>query len=167
MPITRLPGPITGDLEGDLAVAFLVAAVMLLLRLVDKKLGGPQRLGAFFVGVGLLSVAVALFVDMQRAIALPYVDAPVDYERAAIGQTLYNQHCMGCHGMTGHGDGHELADMRKPAPDLTVHIFQHDETFLYAVIGNGLGAMPGFKDRLLSSQIGDVIQYIRVLGRKN
>jgi mono/diheme cytochrome c family protein len=157
-----MAGPITGDLEGDIAVIVLIAAILILIRVLDSKLPGTQRLGAFSVGVGILSVSIALYVDAQRY-ALPYLNAPVDYEQAAMGQTLYNQQCMDCHGMNGHG----MIDMygRIP-PDLTTHIFQHDDANLVFTIANGRGRMPGFRTMLIQSQITDVIQYVRLLGRK-
>ncbi len=159
---SHLPGPITGDLEGDIAIVILIGALILLLRVLDKKLPGTQRLGAFSIGVGLLSVSLALFIDAQRS-SLPYLNAPVDYERAGIGQSHYIQNCMHCHGLDGRG-APEMGGMRPP--DLTTHVFQHDDQYLSQIIANGRGTMPGFKDRLLPSQIGDVIHYMRVLGRK-
>ena len=158
----QLPGLITGNLEGDLAIVVLVIALLLLLRMLDKKMNSTQRLGAFSVGIGLLSVALAFFIDSQRT-ALPYANAPIDYERAGIGQTLYMQNCMHCHGLDGRGGG-TATDM--PTADLAVHILQHNEQYLYDVIANGKGTMPGVGDRLLTSQIGDVIHYVRSLAKK-
>lgn len=158
----RIPGPLTGDLEGDVAIVVLIAALFLLIRVLDKKLPSTRRLGAFSIGVGVLSVSIALYVDAQRY-ALPYLNTPIDYEKAAIGQTIYNQQCMDCHGMDGHG----MTDMygRIP-PDLTTHIFQHDDTYLTFTIANGLGRMPGMKNMLIKSQIDDVIQYVRWMAKK-
>jgi mono/diheme cytochrome c family protein len=158
----RIGGPITGDLEGDIAIVVLIAGLFLLIRVLDPKSPGTQRLGAFAVGIGVLSLSIALYVDAQRY-ALPYLNTPLDYERAAMGQTLYNQQCMDCHGMNGRG----MIDMygRIP-PDLTTHIFQHDDAYLVFAIANGRGRMPPFRTMLLQSQINDVIQYVRLLGKK-
>ena len=158
---SRLPGIITGDFEGDLAIVVLVAALFLLSRLFSRKISNTQRLGAFSVGIGLLSVALAFYIDSQRT--LSYLNAPVDYARAGEGQSIYQQNCMHCHGVDGKGE----ADMMgKRPPDLTQRIFQRDESSLAQTIAMGRGAMPGFGDRLLKSQIGDVIQYLRILGYK-
>ena len=158
----RIPGPLTGDLEGDFAIVILIAAIFILIRVLDKKLPATERLGALSIGIGVLSVSIALYVDAQRY-ALPYLNAPIDYERAAIGQTVYNQQCMDCHGMDGRG----MADRygRVP-PDLTTHIFQHDDVYLTFTIANGRGAMPGLKNMLIKSQIDDVIQYVRLMAKK-
>jgi len=55
---------------------------------------------------------------------------------------------------------------RTAPPDLTTHIFQHDDNYLIFIIANGRGRMPPFRNMLIQSQIGDVIQYVRLLGRK-
>lgn len=160
---SRLPGPITGDLEGDIAIVVLIIALFLLLRTLDNKLLGTQRVGALSIGIGILSVSIALYVDAQRY-AVPYLNAPVDYAQAAIGESLYNQLCMHCHGMDGRGEMDMMT--RQFPPDLTAHIFQHDDNYLIFTIANGRGAMPPFRNFLLQSQIIDVIQYVRLLGRK-
>lgn len=159
---SRLPGPITGDLEGDIAIVVLIIALLLLLRVLDQKLPGTQRLGALSFGIGILSVSIALYVDAQRY-AVPYLNAPVDYEQAAMGETLYDQLCLHCHGMDGRG---ETDRMTQVPPDLTTHIFQHDDNYLIFTIANGRGKMPPFRTLLIQSQIIDVIQYVRLLGRK-
>ena len=159
----RLAGPITGDWEGDLAIVVLIIALFLLIRVLDPKLPSTQRLGTFSFGIGILSVSIALYVDAQRY-ALPYFNTPVDYERAAIGQTLYNQQCMHCHGMDGRGEIDMMTG--QIPPDLTTHIFQHDDTYLVFTIANGRGRMPSFRTMLIQSQINDVIQYVRLLGKK-
>ena len=160
---SRLPGPITGDLEGDIAIVVLIIALFLLVRVLDKKLPGTQRWGALSIGIGILSLSIALYVDAQRY-ALPYLSTPVDYEQAAIGQSLYNQQCMHCHGMDGRGEIDMMTN--QVPPDLTTHIFQHDDNYLIFTIANGRGRMPPFRNFLLQSQIEDVIQYVRLLGRK-
>jgi len=158
----RIPGPITGDLEGDVSIAVLIIALVLLLRALDKKSPRAQRWGAFLMGVGVLSIAIALYVDAQQN-ALPYLNAPVDSEQAAIGQTIYNQYCMDCHGMDGRG----ITDpYGRIPPDLTTHIFQHDDAYLTFTIANGQGRMPGLKNLLIKSQIDAVIQYVRVMAKQ-
>lgn len=160
---SRLPGPITGDLEGDIAIVVLIIAVFLLLRVLDKKSPGTQRLGALSIGIGILCLSMALYVDAQRY-ALPYLNTPVDYAQAAIGESLYDQQCMHCHGMDGRGEMDMMT--RQLPPDLTTHVFQHDDNYLIFTIANGRGKMPPFRNMLIQSQIIDVIQYVRLLGRK-
>ncbi len=163
MPATRLAGPLTGDLESDLAVVILVCAFMLGLRLLDKNLAATGRFGAAMIGMGLLCVAVALFLDTQAALNQNNFTTPIDPARAAAGRLIYAQNCLRCHGATGHGDGPDAPSLPMRPMDLTVHITQHNEIYFYQVITNGRGAMPAFGNQLTNTQMGDVIDYLRVL----
>jgi mono/diheme cytochrome c family protein len=50
--------------------------------------------------------------------------------------------------------------------DLTTHVLLHDEQYLDAVITNGRGYMPAFKDKLTQDQIYQVIAFTRLLALK-
>ena len=82
---------------------------------------------------------------------------------AALGKPLYAANCVVCHGATGHGDGPAAKSLPVTPYDLTVHVPQHDEAFLKAVIADGWGSMPAFKNKLTEDQIYQVIAYARLL----
>ena len=166
MTFPRLFGPITGDLEGDLAILLLAVALIVALRAVDASRARNSRLASLAVGVALAGVAAALFIDATNAPNPQYLNAPVDAARAAQGKTVYDHFCAACHGTTGHGDGPAAPGLRIRPVDLTVHVFQHDETYLAQAISGGMPAMPAFKERLTSEQIADVIEYMRLLGHQ-
>ena len=88
-----------------------------------------------------------------------------DLER---GRSYYVQLCLPCHGASGRGDG-EWAYRMTPRPtDLTGRRTsgRSDET-LRAAISDGVAgtAMRGWEDRLSATQIGQVLGYVRHLGR--
>ena len=88
-----------------------------------------------------------------------------DLER---GRSYYVQLCLPCHGASGRGDG-EWAFRMTPRPaDLTGRRTRgrSDET-LRAAISDGVAgtAMRGWEDRLSAIQIGQVLGYVRHLGR--
>lgn len=88
-----------------------------------------------------------------------------DLER---GRSYYVQLCLPCHGASGRGDG-EWAYRMTPRPtDLTGRRTRgrSDET-LRAAIRDGVAgtAMRGWEDRLSATQIGQVLGYVRHLGR--
>ena len=88
-----------------------------------------------------------------------------DLER---GRSYYAQLCLTCHGAAGRGYG-EWAYRMTPRPtDLTGErtMGRSDERLL-AVIGKGVPAtaMRGWDDRLSDTQIRQVLDYVRHLGR--
>src|SRR5512139_1054715 len=63
----------------------------------------------------------------------------------AEGRTLYSDHCAGCHGASGRGDGPAADSMRRPPTDLTGYAHANGGVFpterLRTVIdGRGVGA---------------------------
>ena len=130
----------------------------------------------------VLAVAFALAVVTfmpERPMAEPpmKIAQPVDFEvldrGASIadlerGRSYYAQLCLPCHGAAGRGYG-EWAYRMTPRPaDLTGErtMGRSDERLL-AVIGKGVPAtaMRGWDDRLSDTQIRQVLDYVRHLGR--
>ena len=115
----------------------------------------------------------------ERAMREPSmrVAQPIDFdvlERGASiadlerGRSYYVQLCLPCHGASGRGDG-EWAFRMTPRPaDLTGRRTRErsDET-LRATISDGVSgtAMRGWDDRLSTTQIGQVLGFVRHLGR--
>lgn len=71
------------------------------------------------------------------------------------GASVYNQHCVGCHGANGKG-------VIAGTPDFVQPNFLAKPDFeLKAFIKSGKGIMPSFQGILREGEIADVIAYIR------
>jgi high-affinity iron transporter len=82
---------------------------------------------------------------------------------------LYQQHCAGCHGTTGNGDG-SVGKLLKPPPQPfhTALRGKSDEWIAGVIKGGGASAglppaMPAFSS-LSDPQINSLVQYLRKLG---
>jgi cytochrome c6 len=85
--------------------------------------------------------------------------------RAEDGGSLFKTHCAVCHGTDGSGDtavgkSLKLRDMR------SADVQKMTDAELTAIITNGKGGMPSYKDKLSGAQIKDLVGYIRELGKK-
>jgi mono/diheme cytochrome c family protein len=89
---------------------------------------------------------------------------------AADGKAIYREHCAGCHGAEGGGDGPLAADLRfKPrafkegkfafgnTPDAMA------KTVMSGVPGREVPQMPAFKGVLADEEIAAVVAYVRTL----
>ncbi|MDE3089037.1 MAG: c-type cytochrome [Chloroflexota bacterium] len=161
-----IPGPLTGSLEGDLALGILAVALLLALRVIDKNRARNSQIAALTASLALTALSVAMFIDAVNAPNPQYANAPIDEASAARGKKVYEENCLACHGVAGHGDGPAAAALQTKPLDLTVHAFQHDQAYFTLVIGSGMAGMPPFRDRLPGDQIEDVIDYMRVLARQ-
>lgn len=166
IPLSQFPGPITGNLEADLAILILAMALIVALRAADKRRARNARLASLAASLALAAASIVLFFDALNAPNPQYANIPVDEARAASGKTFYAQDCLSCHGATGHGDGPTAANLSIQPVDLTVHVYQHDETYLTLVVAKGMVGMPAFGGKLTVEQIGDVIAYTRLLARQ-
>lgn len=165
-PVTARPqGPITGDLEADIALGLLVAGVVVGLLASGRRRVKQQRFA--LMGVSLLAIlgAIGLAADAFNGMAAATANAPIDTSQAAQGKVLYEANCASCHGTTGHGDGPAGKNLPVQPFDLTTHVLLHDEQYLDAVISNGRGYMPAWKDSLTQDQIFAIIAYTRLLAR--
>ncbi len=83
------------------------------------------------------------------------------------GKKIYEAHCLSCHGVRGDGKGPGARHLSSPTPDFTDPAFWDNRTdsFLFHVVQNGLGSMPGWSDTLSPASIEDVLSYIRSFRR--
>lgn len=160
---TRPPGPITGDLEADAALGILVAGVVVGLVAGGRKRVRKVRLVLLAVSLLAIVGSIALAADAFNGMAAAIANAPIDTTQAAQGKDLYDANCATCHGAAGHGDGPAGKSLPVQPFDLTTHVLLHDEQYLDAVISNGRGYMPAWKDRLTQDQIFAIIAYTRLL----
>jgi len=84
----------------------------------------------------------------------------------AKGKAIYNEKCALCHGRTGKGDGPVGASLNpKPPSFISKEMIAHPDTRHKAVMIEGRGAMPSFKDQLSEEEIEDVLAYTRTLAK--
>ena len=74
---------------------------------------------------------------------------------AGSGATIYNQHCVKCHGAGGKGIENFTPDLAK--------VTNRGEW--QSIIKEGKGTMPGFKDSLRPPQLKAVLAHVRSFGK--
>ncbi len=87
-------------------------------------------------------------------------------ESIAQGKKIYSYDCASCHGATGDGKTDVAKDLRMP--DLTDQARLKDRTDgeLFYIIKNGHGDMPPEGDRAKTEQLWDLVNYVRLLSKK-
>lgn len=101
------------------------------------------------------------YPDTYRKTAVPYQAISI-----ASGAALYNQHCAGCHGVAGHGNGPLAALLPRRPVDLTEpHTALHTagDLFWWLTHGKAPGVMPGFSHSLSDDERWDAINFLRAL----
>jgi mono/diheme cytochrome c family protein len=140
--------------------------------------GGPLPPGTFAAvrralaaRAGFRPVPVAL-VGLSTVLGLTaafLLFAGRDGDRPAGTAAIYRQHCAGCHGDTGRGDGLQARLAFLKMPDLTdrSRMASLSDDYLYTVTAKGsaaLGgtsAMPGWEQMLKPEEIHALVAYIR------
>ncbi len=78
-------------------------------------------------------------------------------------QLAYAQRCLGCHGLSGRGDGPIAAALPNPVPDFRNTVKQKSVIQIRSVIKRGRGVMPAFTPALENWQIQDMVRFVRIL----
>ena len=101
-----------------------------------------------------------------RASFLLAQEFPADVNR---GKTVYEQHCLRCHGIGGWGDGPEAGSLKvAPANFHRFSSYLKSDEELQRAIEHGLvfSPMHSWQGRLTETEIRDVIEYIRLLSQQ-
>lgn len=106
------------------------------------------------------------WMSLTVAANLPAQEYPADLSR---GKTLYERHCMTCHGPRGYGDGPNAllltiapANFHRPGS-----FMKSDETLLRTIEhGAVFSPMHSWRGRLTDGEMQDVLAYIRVLSQQ-
>ncbi|HXX74516.1 MAG TPA: cytochrome c [Nitrospiraceae bacterium] len=80
------------------------------------------------------------------------------------GQTIYQQHCVRCHGDKLEGKGPDWKDLIVPPANLTSQVLRSKTDWeLLVAISNGVlfSPMHSFRGKLTDEQMLDVLSYIR------
>lgn len=90
-------------------------------------------------------------------------EPPNTLESVARGGELYTANCVGCHGVTGQGDGAVASSLTVPPANLIEHVPAHTNRGLYQFIQFGFpdSGMPPFGDTLPERDIWALVHYLR------
>ncbi len=111
--------------------------------------------------------------DEKKNVNLSIIESE-SARREIIGERLYQRYCSGCHGTTREGDGLHSYTLNPPPANHadTAYMNSLPDEYLFEVIREG-GAftgkspeMPPWKELLSTSEIENVVLYLRVLPKK-
>ncbi len=92
---------------------------------------------------------------------------PVNAHTIELGQKLFVNNCMICHGQSGKGDGPGAAALEKKPADLVARIKAGEtDGELFWKITEGRSPMISWKGSLTETQRWEVVNYIRSLAGK-
>lgn len=160
---------------GSPIVAAELAGLGLLLMVIAWRTGGAgRRSGVMALGLAAAPLLAAGFIGAvaqlgtistaaSATVQNPY---PADGRSLAVGQPIYQQQCLICHGASGRGDGPAAAGLRPRPADFEVHLRAgHTDAQLFGWITGGVPgtAMPAMRDRLTEAERWHVLNYLKAL----
>ncbi|OGW65893.1 MAG: hypothetical protein A3H49_07575 [Nitrospirae bacterium RIFCSPLOWO2_02_FULL_62_14] len=86
--------------------------------------------------------------------------------RTARGQVLYDEHCAGCHGLTGKGDGPNAARLTVPPANFhTARSRAKTDFELLTSISYGIAFSPmhAWRGKVTDEELLELVRYIREL----
>ena len=95
----------------------------------------------------------------------PLAISPIvsDARLLATGRKRYDIHCGVCHGVLGDGESQVALNMSLRRPP-NLHLYRDvADGYLYQVIGQGFGLMPGYAAELSPEERWAVVAYLRAL----
>ena len=116
--------------------------------------------------VGVLGAAALISTALGSADAIPARNPiPPTSESVRIGQTLYADNCLTCHGETGLGDGPASVGLQPPPANLIIHVPLHPDRAIFEFISEGVPgtSMAPQRDTLSNEDIWHIVNYIRTL----
>jgi mono/diheme cytochrome c family protein len=92
---------------------------------------------------------------------------PPTPENLKAGQSDFEEHCAGCHGLDGDGENRFEADFYPPVPKLARNTQKWSDGELYFIIANGISmsGMPGFGRNHEPKEIWGMVLWLRHLAQ--
>jgi hypothetical protein len=92
---------------------------------------------------------------------------PPTPENLKAGQSDFEEHCAGCHGLEGDGENRFEANFYPPIPKLTGDTQEWSDGELYFIIANGISmtGMPGFGKNHDPKEIWGMVLWVRHLAQ--
>jgi mono/diheme cytochrome c family protein len=127
--------------------------------------GEPPRRSPPAEAVPVTGRAPSRSLDEAAQLQNPLPPGP---ETVARGQALFRLNCQPCHGQAGKGDGRvapyfQAAKVPPPADLTSDRVRSRTDGQLYAIIDQGLGAMPPFGHLLSDEERWALVAFIRSL----
>ena len=166
------PLPFRFDVGAFTAPALRVAAVLAsagtlitAAAVIAAVLSRRRRRAAILACViALAGLVWNLQVFIVPAFPTSFYRSPTNFTLASIarGHDLFEQHCAGCHGAAGRGNGPNALALDMETSDLTAaHVYAHSDGDLFWWIGHGMGdTMPGFGDAIDDQARWNLIDFI-------
>jgi mono/diheme cytochrome c family protein len=137
------------------------------------RLATARRLLGMLVDLAVAGLATPeLAALLMPAYPTSFYESPTGFTRAsvAVGAALYPEHCAGCHGPRGFGDGPVSKSLGvRPGPLTGFHMLERSDGEMFWILTAGVpGAhgklgMPRFSDRLSEDERWALIDYVRAL----
>jgi mono/diheme cytochrome c family protein len=146
---------------GALAVMALLVAIFLLLpRLNWSAIRKPGQIEKKLAGYATSNW-------IRRNADTHPNPLPPTPENLKAGQSDYEEHCAGCHGLEGDGENRFEADFNPPVPKLTGGTKKWSDGELYFIIANGISmtGMPGFGKNHDPKEIWGMVLWMRHLAQ--
>ena len=107
------------------------------------------------------------FFDVEYTPA-KFITNPIlpDASSITIGQEIYNENCIPCHGLAGRADGPAALNLNPPPADFTDgHTSTHTDgdLFFWILQGKADTAMPAFEEKISREEGWHLVNYVRRL----
>ena len=129
-----------------------------------RLIGIPALLLASGLAIALPPLAIQAYPETYRRPSVPF-----DAISIANGASLFNQHCVECHGHQGMGNGIKSRTLSTKLPDLLTepHTSEHTPGDFYNWISYGMANtdMPGYAEKISEEDRWDLVNYVHALSR--
>ena len=156
-----------GFATGSFLVLLAIGWGFLATRAAKKEWQLAFLLALSLLGVWIGSTQLTEFFDTEYTPA-KFLNNPIipDAESVAIGESIFQENCIPCHGPRGRGDGPSAFNLNPPPADFGAgHTETHADGDLYYWIREGVedSAMPAFGDKFTKEEAWHLVNYVRRL----